>query len=269
MSLATVRDVVAYMYDEELDHDIDEEMRQLVSLALPHPNPPSDDMLQIVVNRFRNHVFTCRGKLRPEFQGLQYLDTLQEVFNEVLQRLVVYVLAPDLINEGLSWRELGLKDLSHQGFNVVNGLPVEWGTITYSAFVSHMLQESFLSLSLVRDLSTRWSSLDPDSPDTYASLGLRGDLVEIMIAVLRSTDFFIFNDMYSDLRKRDLLSKMSATCGAIDLLRCRLYGRTPKVYYGNMYSFYPCILSEEERPYFWQTCNFGLLITRIKRHTRS
>jgi hypothetical protein len=84
-----------------------------------------------------------------------------------------------------SWRGLGLKDLSQQGYDVVDGRWVDYSNFIYKVLLC-FLQGEYPEWRLpVNDLGASWPALQWRHSDTAKSLDRQGDVIEILLALSR------------------------------------------------------------------------------------
>ena len=154
------------------------------------------------------------GRLRKQLEVFQQdVITLIPTFEKVFSRLVQL---QHHKYAGTAWAD-HWKEVSQEGFDVVDGRPVDYGNVEYNMLLgcichsSKYCNECMLWLGL-----HHFPTLRPDSPWTKHSVEMHGDVVEICMAALRG--HVEFADDLPAVGLPELFATLCLLCRTVQML---------------------------------------------------
>jgi hypothetical protein len=136
-------------------------------------------------------------------------------------------------NQQLDWQAAGFKPMSAEGYDVgKNGQRVDYGNFAYRSLLQAMTLENKTMWTILRDMSTFWGSLYPDSPDSDYVLSQQGDIIEILMAYGRGArdrfDLLNMWDMKTPQEWKEIYTRLVRASKALNYLAVMLRGGAPK-----------------------------------------
>ena len=154
------------------------------------------------------------GRLRKQIGVFQQdFITLIPTFEKIFSRLVKL---QHQKYSGTAWAD-HWKEVSHKGFDYVDGREVDYGNVEYNMLLACICQHSKFCNECMLWLGLHYfPTLRPDSPWTKHSVEMHGDVFEICMAALRGHVEFA-NDLLA-VGCPELFAKLCLLCRTVQML---------------------------------------------------
>ena len=154
------------------------------------------------------------GRLRKQLEVFQQdVITLIPIFEKVFHRLV------NLQHEkygGTAWAK-HWKKVSEDGYDIVDGIPVDYGNVEYNMLIGCICHHSKFCNECMLWLGNEYfPTLRPDSPWTNHSVEMHGDVFEIIMAAFRGHEEFA--DDIPAVLQIELFAKLCLLCRTVQML---------------------------------------------------